>query len=213
MIHEVLVVGPLQCNCSILGDESTRTAIVIDPGDDLDDLQAILDKHQLKVTAILITHAHIDHIGGAAKLKARTGAPVYLNLNDQDLYDALDLQARWIGVAPPERTEIDQPLRDGDTIESGGMKLEVRHTPGHTQGSVCLLAPSENLLIAGDTLFRDSVGRTDLPGGNGPQLLASIHDKLLTLPDETRVLPGHGAFTTIGRERERNPFLKPGVRF
>ncbi len=208
MIHEILPVGILQCNCSIFGDEQTREAIVIDPGDQIEDIFAILARHALKVTAIAITHAHIDHIGGAQKLKAATGAPVWMNANDQPLYDALDMQASWLGVETPERTEIDVAARDGDSLQLGPASFHVMHTPGHTQGSLCLWIPAETKLVAGDTLFRDSIGRTDLPGGDGRQILRSIKDKLLALPDETKVIPGHGAETTIGRERAFNYFLQ-----
>ena len=208
MIHEILPVGLLQCNCSIFGDEQTHEAIVIDPGDNIDQILAVLSKHALKVKAIVITHAHIDHIGGAAKLKAVTGAPVHMNASDQDLYDHLDVQAAWLQMKTPERTSIDTPAREGDTLELGKNVFHVLHTPGHTQGSISLWIPAENKLIAGDTLFRDSIGRTDLPGGDGRQILRSIRDKLLTLPEEAIVVPGHGANTTIGREKERNPFLQ-----
>jgi hydroxyacylglutathione hydrolase len=208
MIHEILPVGMLRCNCSIFGDETTREAIVVDPGDDIGDVEAILARHDLRCAAIVITHAHIDHIGGAHKLKSLTGAPVYMNTQDQELYDHIDTQAAWIGMPEPERTEIDTELRDGDTLHLGATAFEVLHTPGHTQGSVCLLISSENKLIAGDTLFKESIGRTDLPGGNSRQILQSIHTKLLVLPEETEVYPGHGLPTTIGAERERNPFLR-----
>ena len=208
MIHEILPVGILQCNCSVFGDEQTREAIVIDPGDQIEDILAILARHALKVAAIVITHAHIDHIGGARKLKTATGAPVWMNANDQALYDALDMQASWLGVETPERTEVDVPARDGDSLQLGPASFHVMHTPGHTQGSLCLWIPAETKLVAGDTLFRDSIGRTDLPGGDGRQILRSIKDKLLALPDETKVIPGHGAETTIGREREFNYFLQ-----
>jgi len=210
VIHEILPTGALQCNCSVFGDESTREAIVIDPGDgtDLARLQEVLDAHSLKVKAIVITHAHIDHIGAAAKLKASTGAPVYMNSNDQTLYDHLDMQAQWLNIRVPTVTDVDVDARDGATLACGQTELTFLHTPGHTQGSLCVLVPSERLLIAGDTLFRDSVGRTDLPGGDHRMLLGSIKGKLLALPDETRVIPGHGDETTIGRERERNPYLR-----
>jgi len=208
MIHEVLQVGPLRCNCSILGDEQTKQAIVVDPGDDISEIIAILSRHALKVIAIVITHAHIDHIGGAEKLKTATGAPVYMNENDQDLYDHLDVQARWLGIAAPNQTEIDVTVRDGDTLKLAGRDLHVLFTPGHTQGSICLWIPSEHKLLSGDTLFRESIGRTDLPGGDGRKILVSIRDKLLKLPDETDVLPGHGGATTIGHERVSNPFLR-----
>jgi len=208
MIHEILPVGMLQCNCSIFGDEQSHEAIVIDPGDNIDEVLAILEKHGLRVKEIVITHAHIDHIGGAAKLKAATGASVRMNSNDQELYDHLDVQASWLGVEPPARTAIDSAARDGDVLTLGPAEFRVLHTPGHTQGSISLWIPGENKLIAGDTLFRDSIGRTDLPGGNPRQILRSIKDKLLKLPEETVVVPGHGANTTIGREKERNPFLQ-----
>jgi len=208
MIHEILPVGMLQCNCSVFGDEQTRDAIVVDPGDNIEDILAILAFHGLSVKAIIITHAHIDHIGGAAKLKKATGAPVYMNANDQALYDHLDTQASWLGMKTPETTVVDGEARDGDSLKVGDTAFHVLHTPGHTQGSISLWIPAENKLIAGDTLFRDSIGRTDLPGGDGRQILRSIADKLLTLPEDALVVPGHGAKTTIGREKERNPFLR-----
>jgi len=208
MIHEILRVGRLQCNCSIFGDEQTHLAIVVDPGDDLNGIHAVLDKHGLKVKAIVITHAHIDHVAGAAKLKAETGAPVYMNERDTMLLDMLDVQATWIGVETPERTEIDTPAKDGTVLHLGTTEFQIRETPGHTEGSVCIWIPQENKLVAGDTLFRDSVGRTDLPGGDSRKILVSIRDQLLGLPGDAIVIPGHGATTTIGREKERNPFLR-----
>jgi hydroxyacylglutathione hydrolase len=208
MIHEILPVGMLQCNCSIFGDETTLEAIVVDPGDNIDQILAVLAKHSLKVKDIVITHAHIDHIGGAAKLKAATGAPVHMNASDQDLYDQLDVQASWLQMKTPEKTSIDTEARDGDTLALGDAVFHVLHTPGHTQGSISLWIPAENKVVAGDTLFRDSIGRTDLPGGDGRQILRSIEDKLLTLPEDAVVVPGHGANTTIGREKMRNPFLQ-----
>jgi hydroxyacylglutathione hydrolase len=208
MIHEILPVGILQCNCSIFGDEQSREAVVIDPGDEIHKILAILAKHQLRVKAIIITHAHIDHIGGAQKLKAATGAPVYMNANDQPLSEHLDTQAAWLGMATPEKAAIDVDAREGEKVVLGPAEFQVLHTPGHTQGSISLWIPKENKLIAGDTLFRDSIGRTDLPGGDSERILRSIRDKLLPLDDTTAVIPGHGPNTTIGRERARNPFLQ-----
>ena len=218
MIHEILPVGLLQCNCSILGDEASRTAIVVDPGDEIEEIVALLGRHRLRVEYIVITHAHIDHIGGAKKLKDLTGAPVYMNERDMEIYGQISQQAAWIGMPTPERTAIDVYVRDGDVIRWGDFQATVLHTPGHTGGSICLHLPdgtdpsaplgTGTTLIAGDTLFRDSIGRTDLPGGNYGQIMRSIHEKLLALDDATIVVPGHGPLTTIGRERERNPFLQ-----
>jgi hydroxyacylglutathione hydrolase len=208
MIHEILPVGMLQCNCSIFGDEQLQEAIVIDPGDNIEDVLTILDKHSLNVKSIVITHAHIDHIGGAAKLKAATGAPVFMNTADQELYDHLDVQASWLGMEPPARTAIDAGASEGDVLTLGPVEFHVLCTPGHTQGSISLWIPAESKVIAGDTLFRDSIGRTDLPGGNPRQILRSIEGQLLRLPEDTMVVPGHGPNTTIGREKARNPFLQ-----
>jgi hydroxyacylglutathione hydrolase len=208
MIHVILPVGLLQCNCSIFGDEQTREAIVIDPGEEVDKITAVLEFHRLKVKAIVITHAHIDHVADAHKLRASTGAPVYMNERDTELLDALDVQAGWLGVDTPQRTEVDVAADDGSVLHLGRAEFHVLHTPGHTQGSLSLWIPEENKIIAGDTLFRDSIGRTDLPGGNTRQILSSIKTRLFELPDQTVVFPGHGPETTIGREKERNPFLR-----
>ena len=208
MIHEILPVGPLQCNCSVIGDESTREGMVIDPGDDIADILALIEKHNLKIKQIVITHAHIDHVGGAMKLRAATGAPILLNENDYALLKMMDVQASWIGVATPGKIEIDQTIGNADTLKAGSLMANVMHTPGHTEGSVCLYFPAEKKLIAGDTLFAGSIGRTDLPGGSYEKILHSIHDRVLALPDETIVVPGHGPLTTIGEERESNPFLQ-----
>ncbi len=208
MIHEVLPVGMLQCNCSIYGDEQTREAIVVDPGDNVDTILAVLRRHGLKVTAIVVTHGHIDHVAGAEALRRATGAPVYMNAADQEQLDQLEWQASWLGVPPPPRVRVDAELKDGDKLAVGPVELTVLHTPGHTRGSCCLWIPAEQKLIAGDTLFRDSIGRTDLPGGDSRRILASIKEKLLGLPEETRVYPGHGEETTIGREKAFNYFLR-----
>jgi hydroxyacylglutathione hydrolase len=208
MIHEILPVGPLQCNCSVIGDDTTHEAMVIDPGDDIEDVLAVIAKHNLQVKQIVITHAHIDHVGGAMKLRAATGAPILLNQNDYGLLKMLDMQAKWVGMASPGSVEIDQSVAQADTLKAGSLVASVIHTPGHTEGSVCLYFPAEQKLIAGDTLFAGSIGRTDLPGGSFDKIIDSLREKVLALPDETIVVPGHGPLTTIGEERESNPFLK-----
>jgi glyoxylase-like metal-dependent hydrolase (beta-lactamase superfamily II) len=220
LIHEVLPVGMLQCNCSILGDPETREAVVLDPGDEVDRILAVLAKHRLKVIAIVSTHTHIDHVGGLAKLHDVTGAPVFMHRDDLDLYRHLDLQAQWLGVPTPETTGVESFLRDGDTVRWGGYEARVLHTPGHTPGSISLYMPDEVAssaaahparaprLFAGDTLFAGSIGRTDLWGGSMKEIMKSLRGKLLVLPGETIVFPGHGPTTTIGAERETNPFLR-----
>jgi glyoxylase-like metal-dependent hydrolase (beta-lactamase superfamily II) len=208
MIHVILPVGLLRCNCSIFGDEESREAIVIDPGDELSKITGVLDNHHLKVKAIIITHGHIDHVAGAAKLRALTGAPVYMNENDHALLNALDEQAGWLGMETPPRPEIDTPAIDGGTVKLGNADFTIILTPGHTQGSLSVWIPQEQKLISGDTLFRETVGRTDLPGGDSRKILSSIKTRLLPLPDDTVVIPGHGAPTTIAHEKEFNPFLQ-----
>jgi hydroxyacylglutathione hydrolase len=223
LIHEILPVGMLECNCSIVGDPDTHEALVIDPGDEIDRILEVLARHKLKVRAIVSTHAHIDHVGGLAKLRRATGAPVILHPDDLELYMALPAQAQWLGIAPPEMTEIDGFLRDGDELVWGGFEAKVIHTPGHSRGSMSLYLPPDSKspegaapaqpriitprLFAGDTLFAGSIGRTDLWGGSLEQILHSIHQKLMVLPEETLVYPGHGPQTTIAEEKESNPFL------
>jgi glyoxylase-like metal-dependent hydrolase (beta-lactamase superfamily II) len=239
LIHEIIPVGMLECNCSILGDPVTREAIVVDPGDDVERILAILRKHKLAVKAIVSTHTHIDHVGGLAALHASTGAPVLIHEADMPLYEILEQQANFLGVRMPAVSKIDGYLKDGDTLRWGGYRARVLHTPGHTPGSIALYAdaagrkdaaaapvhgegslivpagdgkklevPDSPLVIAGDTLFQGSIGRTDLWGGSMKDILRSIREKLLVLPDQTRVIAGHGDETTIGAEREQNPFLR-----
>jgi glyoxylase-like metal-dependent hydrolase (beta-lactamase superfamily II) len=208
MILETFAVGPLACNCTILGDEEAREAIVIDPGDEVSRIAKRLTELGLTLKQIIVTHAHIDHVGGALKLKRLTGAPIYLNENDLPLLKMMAAQAAWLGMSTPETAPPDESLTDGQVVGLESYPAQVLHTPGHTQGSVCLHFAPLKLLIAGDTLFAGSIGRTDLPGGNFDQIIDSLHTRLLTLPDETKVLPGHGPATTIAEERRSNPFLQ-----
>jgi hydroxyacylglutathione hydrolase len=208
MILQTFAVGPLQCNCTLLGDEETREAIIIDPGDEIDRIHRRLTTLGLTLKQILITHAHIDHVGGALKLKALTGAPIFLNENDLPLLQMMAAQAAWLGIDTPETAPPDEGLADGRQVGLEHYPAHVIHTPGHTQGSVCLHFEPLKMVLAGDTLFRGSIGRTDLPGGNGEQIIESIHARLLTLPDDTRVIPGHGTATTVAIERKSNPFLQ-----
>lgn len=209
MIHEVLSVGMLACNCSVLGDEATGEAVVIDPGDEIERVQQILAKHRLHVKYIVATHAHIDHVGGVQKLQQATGAAVLMHQADLPLYQNLALQAEWLGVPPPGVVNVDQFLKEGDTLRCGALTLEVLHTPGHSPGSLSLHLPGEKqLILSGDTLFQGSIGRTDLWGGSFDEILRSIRHRLLIFPDATPVFPGHGPSTTIGEERKSNPFLQ-----
>lgn len=208
MFHKILPVGVLQCNCSIVGDEQSHEAMVIDPGDQIEEILAILRQENLSLKYIVVTHAHIDHIGGAMKLKAATGAPILLNQNDLALMKMLDVQATWVGMRPPGQVQVDESVADGQSLKIGNINSTVIETPGHTEGSICILFPQEKKLIAGDTLFAGSIGRTDLPGGSFDKIMRSLRTRLLALPDDTEVVPGHGPLTSIGEERETNPFLR-----
>ena len=209
MIHEILPVGMLACNCSILGDEVTGEAVVIDPGDDVGRVLEILAGHKLRAKYLVATHAHIDHVGGIEKLQRATGAAVLMHQADLPLYRNLAMQAEWLGVHPPGVVDVDQFLREGDSLRCGSLALEVLHTPGHSPGSLSLHLPGEqSRIFSGDTLFQGSIGRTDLWGGSFDEILRSIRSRLLIFPDVTPVFPGHGLPTTIGEEREANPFLK-----
>ena len=208
MILETFPVGPLQCNCTILGDEDAGEAIVIDPGGEVARIYGRLTQFGLKLKQILITHAHIDHIGGALQLKRLTGAPILLNENDLALLKMMDVQAGWLGIPTPEIAAPDANLEDGMKVGLDRYPAQVLHTPGHSQGSVSLHFAPLNMVFAGDALFAGSIGRTDLPGGNHRQLLDSIRTILLPLPEGTKVISGHGPSTTIGQERETNPFLQ-----
>lgn len=207
MIRETFPVGLLGCNCTILGDEVSREAIVLDPGYDIPQILLLLARHKLTVKKILVTHAHIDHIASAQSLKEITGAPIIYNQADLPLVAIMDTQAGWFDLAVPKVLPPDHSPADEEDLDVAGIHGKVIYTPGHTEGSLCLYIPDEHLLLAGDTLFAGGVGRTDLPGGDAHKLLRSIEERLLPLPDATMVIPGHGPSTTIGTERAHNPFL------
>lgn len=207
MFHRVFTLGQLQCNASLLGDEETREAFVIDPGEGPRPLIDAIKEGGWRVKEILFTHAHIDHVAGALEVQQLTGAPVAMHPADLGLYDSLPEQAAWVGIPPPPRVEIAHWLEEGEELACGALRLKVLFTPGHAPGHVSFYLAEQAMIISADVLFRASIGRTDLPGGNHLQLLESIRAKLLTLPDETRVIAGHGPATTIGLERRTNPFL------
>jgi len=208
LIIESLAVGPLQCNCYILGCDETREALLIDPGEDAELILPLLAKHQLKVRYILSTHAHIDHVGDLERMKDATGAETLLHEKDLVLYQNLPVQASWLGVPVPPLATIDTLVADRDKLQFGRYSGEILFTPGHTPGSVCLHLPEGNgKLFSGDTLFCRSIGRTDLWGGSQETIFRSLREKVLALEDTTVVYPGHGQPTTIGEERRLNPFL------
>ncbi len=210
MILETLAVGPLACNCTIIGDENTNEAIVIDGGDGVDEVVRRLEEHKLRAKFLIHTHAHIDHIGDLGRLRELTGARGLLHPEDVPLYQSLALQARWIGLAhAPPVVMLDGELHDGDVLRAGNVRLDVLHTPGHTRGSVCFALDRDGstTLLTGDTLFAGSIGRWDLGGTSMEELVHSIQTKLMTFDDAAPVIPGHGSFTTIGTERRTNPYL------
>ena len=204
------VVGPLQCNCYIVGDREAKQAIVIDPGDDADVLAESLAEQELNVTAIVATHAHFDHVVAAGRLRELTGAPFYLHRDDGPILDWLQESGRiFLGVDLGPPPEVDRDASEGEILTAGSGRLEVIHTPGHSPGSISLIA--DNAIFSGDTLFAGSIGRTDLPGGDTAALLSAVKNKLFLFEDDLPVHPGHGPATTLGEERKFNPFVGGGT--
>jgi hydroxyacylglutathione hydrolase len=214
MFLQTIPVGSFQCNCSILGDEDSGTAVVIDPGDEAERISKILAAQGLTVSHIVHTHAHIDHIGGSAEFQRLCGGKAHLHQDDQWLFEHLDMQGQMLGVSVTEKVALDSHLEEGDRFDLGPAKLEVIHTPGHSPGSCCFLIERDGrpLLFAGDTLFQGSIGRTDLWGGDSAQILTSLRGKIMDLSDETTVITGHGPNTTIGQERRSNPYITGAQR-
>ncbi len=205
-----LILGDFQTNCYVVRrDEAAVDCLIVDPGFGADDLLAFLSQHQLNPVAVIITHGHVDHIAGVAALRQQY-PKIKVHIHKVDAGLLMDPEANLSALVGSvvETEPAEALLQDGDTIDEAGLQLKVLHTPGHTLGGICLYAESEGVVFAGDTLFADSVGRTDFPGGDMDQLIESIQTKLFTLPDKTAVYPGHGMRTTIGREKRANPFVR-----
>jgi len=217
MILESFPVGAFQCNCVVLGDEATREAIIVDPGDEIEAIGEILDQHRLTLKATVHTHGHLDHIGAAGALKLERGARVHIHRGDLPLWREFPRQAATFGVTAMDLPDPDVYLADGDQVRVGSIALRVIETPGHTPGSVCfrLELPEDSgagLIFSGDTLFWKGIGRTDLWGGDYPSILASIRERIFTLPPDTLVHPGHGPVTSVHDEMRGNPFLRDILR-
>ena len=210
MILETLAVGPFQENCYVIGDEETGVGALIDPGDEAPRIAMAVENTNLEITQIILTHAHIDHVGAVRALVDEYACPVAMHAEGEPMLKLLPSQAVMMGMRFGRVPEVDRRIEDGEVLEVGALNLEALYTPGHATGHLAFYIPSEGLVIAGDALFAGSVGRVDLPGGNAEVLMRSIEERLMTLPDETRVLPGHGPETTIGHERATNPFLQGG---
>lgn len=206
MIIEKLAVGPFDTNCYIVGSESTKEGMIIDPGDKAKEILKKVEDLQLDIKLIVLTHGHVDHIGALKGVKEATGAEVAVHGDDAKSVGRKQPLSIMLGLFYPTPPSPDRVLKDGDSIEVGDLHFEVLHTPGHTPGGICVMG--EGVVFSGDTLFNSGIGRTDLPGGNYDKLMGSIQTKLMTLPDETIVYPGHGPDTTIGAERKGNPYLQ-----
>ncbi|MGI5864449.1 MAG: MBL fold metallo-hydrolase [Myxococcales bacterium] len=208
LVVESLVVGPFGVNAYLVGEPESRSALLIDPGADLEALARLLEKTGFTLAAIVNTHAHIDHVGAVAEAKRRFGAPYWLHEADKGLLGALPVQAMMFGFPAPEVPEVDRWLNDGDALELGKATGRVIHTPGHSPGGCCLYFPDDKLVFTGDTLFRGSIGRTDLPGGSDEEIARSIRERLFTLGDEITFYPGHGPSGLIGEQRLGNPYVR-----
>lgn len=208
MILEKIAVGAYAANCFIVGDEETRIGMVIDPGGEAERIYKKIEDLGLNIAYIVLTHAHGDHIGGVEKLKKLTGAPVLLHHDEEEMLKTPSLNLTQSMNGPTVALNADRTIGEGEVLSLGGLRCKVIHTPGHTTGGICLYFDKEKVLFSGDTLFYGSIGRTDLPGGSHKQLIQGILNKLMILEDQVAVYPGHGASSSIGFERKRNPFLQ-----
>lgn len=208
MIFEYIIVGPFEVNCYIVGDEGTREAMVVDPGGGEDRILLKLAEHGLRLTNIVLTHTHIDHIGGLNVLKNSTGAPISFHRKERMVAKTVGLQGLFLGMGLKRMPPADRLLDEGDRVAFGDLSLDVIHTPGHSPGGISLVSEEGGFVLVGDTLFAGSIGRTDLPGGSYKTLIQSIREKIIPLGDEVVVYPGHGPQTTVRNERLYNPFLR-----
>ena len=211
MILEMLTVGPFQENCYILGDETTGEGALVDPGDEAARIAIAVEQTNLEISQILITHAHVDHVGAVAALVEEYACPVLMHAEAEPMLKQLPTQAMMMGLRFGKVPNVDRHIEDGEVIKVGSLELASLYTPGHAPGHLAFYIQSEGVVLSGDALFAGSVGRVDLPGGSMEVLMKSIEERLLTLPDETKVYSGHGPQTTIGNEKAYNPFLQGGL--
>ena len=211
MILEMLTVGPFQENCYVIGDEESGVGAIVDPGDEAVRIALAVEQTNLEIGQILVTHAHIDHVGAVGALADEYACPVLMHAEAEPMLKQLPSQATMMGLRFGKVPTVDRYIGDEEVLEVGGLRLESLYTPGHAPGHLAFYVESEGLVLSGDALFAGSVGRTDLFGGSMEVLMRSISERLLTLPDDTRVYPGHGPQTTIGNERSYNPFLQGGL--
>ena len=211
MILEMLTVGPFQENCYIIGDEESGIGAVVDPGDEAARIALAVEQTELEVGSIIVTHAHIDHVGAVAALVDEYACPVLMHAEAEPMLKQLPTQGMMMGLKFGKVPAVDHHIGDGEVLEIGELRLRSLYTPGHAPGHLAFYIEDEGLVLSGDALFAGSVGRTDLPGGSMEVLMRSIEERLLTLPNETRVFPGHGPQTEIGNERTTNPFLQGGL--
>jgi hydroxyacylglutathione hydrolase len=211
MILEMLTVGPFQENCYIIGDEDSGAGAVVDPGDEAARIALAVEQTDLEVGSIIVTHAHIDHVGAVAALADEYACPVLMHAESEPMLKQLPTQAMMMGLKFGKVPAVDRHISDGEVLEVGKLRLRSLYTPGHAPGHLAFYVEDEGVVLSGDALFAGSVGRVDLPGGSMEVLMRSIEERLLTLPDETKVFPGHGPQTEIGSERTTNPFLQGGL--